>query len=373
MSMSMSNVMLPSNAMELLSGQLPYSALQRAQNSIRGPGSMNMNMNVNMSMQRGGLERSMGSLGSVGSSSISQASQWPFASDEKWELNGKNEALDSSAMRSNVGNFGGRMEAPLQPLNQLSRTQGLQRYHSAPSSFLQSLTDFNEEAFSHINSPSPLGNNNNNNEGGRDNHLKYFNENLAPILETAPSRWTKQPEPEKLVPRSNPMSSTEQYFAIQAENARKSALREPSMPSENMKSLSRSTQGPGIRSGVSGAPDLRSQTLKNNLMRQSSSPAELLAAINEREDDITPTMQQQLRSQDDGLSGVTFGENRSNKKSVASMYSNPMSVLNDATMGGGGVWEMPSSPAGANGNPTPPLFLTLNSSRPPPHACATIY
>lgn len=312
MSMSLSNAMLSSNAMELLSGQLPYSPLQRA-HSIGDPGSMNMNMNMNMnmSMQSGGLERSsmssMGSLGAEGSSSMSQVSQWPFTSDEKWELDGKNEVLHSAAMRSNVGNFGGRMEAPLQPLSQLSRTQGLQRYHSAPSSFLQSLADFNEDAFSHINSPSPLGNSN---ESGRDDHLNLFNENLAPIMESAPSRWAKQPEPEKIVARSNPMNSTEQYFAIQAENARQAALRESSMASENMKSLSRSTQGlgpAGLGGGASGASDFRSRTLKSNLLRQSSSPAELLAAINEREDDITVTMNQQIRSQDDSLSGVTFG------------------------------------------------------------------
>ncbi|KAG0585763.1 hypothetical protein KC19_2G036700 [Ceratodon purpureus] len=354
MSMSLSNAMLSSNpmlssnAMDLLSGQLPYSPLQRAQ-SIGGPGSMNMNMN--MSMQRGGLERSnmssMGSLGSGGtSSSMSQASQWPFSSDEKWELDRKNELLDSAAMRPNVGNFGGRMEAPLQPLNQLSRTQGLQRYHSAPSSFLQCLADFNDEAFSHLNSPSPLGNST---ESGRDDHLNFFNENLAPIMESAPSGWAKQPAQEKVVPRSNPMNSAEQYFAIQAENARQSALRESSMPSENMKSLSRSTQGlgsAGLRGNPTSASDFRTRTLKNNLLRQSSSPAELLAAVNERENNITPTTQQQIRSQEDSLSGAAFGENRSNKKSIAAMYSNQMYVFNDAMMASGGAWKMPTSPAG---------------------------
>ena len=367
MSMSLSNAMLSSNAMDLLLGQLPYSPLQTA-HSIGGPGSMNMNMN--MSIQRGGLERSslssLGSLGSGGSaSSMSQASLWPFTSEEKWELDRKNEVLDSAAMQSNVGSFGGRMEAPLQPLNQVSRTQGLQRYHSAPSSFLQCLADFNEEAFTHITSPSPLGNSN---ESGRDDPLNFFNENLAPIMESAPSRWAKQPESEKVVARSNPLNSTEQYFAIQAENARQSALRESSTPSENMKSLSRSTQGlgpAGLGGGASGAAsDFRSRTLKNNLLRQSSSPAELLAAINEREDDITATMQQQIRSQDDSLSGVTFSENRSNEKSLTSMHSNPIYALKDA-MGGGGVWRMPTSPAGANINPTPivprnpDLFRTL--------------
>jgi hypothetical protein len=297
---------------------------------------------------------------------MSQVSQWPFTSDEKWELDGKNEVLDSAAMRSNVGNFGGRMEAPLQPLNQLSRTQGLQRYHSAPSSFLQSLADFNEDAFSHINSPSPLGNSN---ESGRDDHLNFFNENLAPIMESAPSRWAKQPEPEKIVARSNPMNSTEQYFAIQAENARQAALQESSMASENMKSLSRSTQGlgpAGLGGGASGASDFRSRTLKSNLLRQSSSPAELLAAIDEREDDITVTMNQQIRSQDDSLSGVTFGENRSNRKSIGSMYSNAMYVFNDAMMGSGGVWKMPTSSAGTNGNPTPTLHRKPDLLQTPP-------
>ncbi|XP_024395286.1 uncharacterized protein [Physcomitrium patens] len=333
-----------STGRDLFSGPLPYSPIQRQQ-SIGGQGQLTPSMNMNMNMQSGSLERpSMSSLGSGGSqSSMSQSTQWPFASDEKWEMDCKNEVLDSS-IRLNAGGFGARMDAPLQPLNSsLARTSNLQRYHSAPSSILQSLAEFNEESFPHIS--SPLGNSADSN---RDDHPMFFNENLVPIMESAPSRWTQQSEPEKVALRSNAMSSAEQYFAIQADKARLNALQDSAMAKENMEnSLSR------MQNIARGAAELRgggpvdvslfrNRSLNNNLLRQSSSPADLLAAINEREDEMNPKMQP-LRSQDDSLSVGSFGEDRSNKKSIDNMYSNPMYVFNDAMMGGGGVWGMPTN------------------------------
>lgn len=323
MSMSLANAMLnTSSAMDagrdIFSAQLPFSPLQRA-HSMGGQAAV---MNMNMSMQRG-VERSngMSSMGSLGSgSSVSSMSEWPaFSADEKWELDGKNEVLDSATMRGGP-NFGAQAQ-PLQPLNQVARTQGLQRYHSAPSSFLQCLADFGEEDFAHI--TNPLGD-------SRDEHLNYFNENLAPIMESAPSRFAnKQPEPsEKLVARSNPMNSTEQYFAIQAENARQStALRASSAVAASSEV--------SMKARAEDASGFRARILKTSLLRQSSSPAELLAAIKQRDDDPNATMQQ-IRSHDDS----------STRKAMAPLFSNPTYVFNDAMTGGGGVWKMPTSPAG---------------------------
>lgn len=168
-------------------------------------------------------------------SSVSSLSQWPSA---EWELDTKNEATGGNP------SFG-------QPLQQpsLSRTQGLQRYHSAPSTFLQCLADFGEEDFAHIT--------------GNDDQFFNENNNLAPIMESAPlTRFVNNKQP--------PLTSAEQYLAIQAEKARQPAFR-----------------------------------ARNNLLRQSSSPAEFLATSEE-----------------------------------------PTFIFNDAMTAGGGAWKLPTSPAG---------------------------
>jgi hypothetical protein len=172
-------------------------------------------------------------------SSVSSLSQWPSA---EWQLDTKNEVTGGNP------SFG-------QPLQQpsLSRAQGLQRYHSAPSTFLQCLADFGEEDFAHI-------------TGNNDQVNNFFNENnnLAPIMESAPlTRFVNNKQPiERL-------TSAEQYLAIQAEKARQPAFR-----------------------------------ARNNLLRQSSSPAEFLST------------------------------------------EEPTFVFNDAMTAGGGAWKLPTSPAG---------------------------
>lgn len=134
-----------------------------------------------------------------------QAPRWPFANDEKWVIDAKNEALEASSLRSNLSNFGTTIDAPTQglnpPISGAGAGGGLQRYHSAPSSFLQCLADFNEDAFSQVSSPLR----------DKDGLLNsFFADNLTPIIECAP----QQMDTEKPVTSSS-LNDYEQFLASQ--------------------------------------------------------------------------------------------------------------------------------------------------------------
>lgn len=123
----------------------------------------------------------------------SAPSQWPFSRDQKWVLDGKNEVMEacsplaSGRAGAGVKNFRPAMDAPGHLNPPAPQSGGLQRYHSAPSSFLQCLADFNEDAFSHISESSVLGD-------CEDAGLldSFFVDNLAPISERGAQQMDTQ-------------------------------------------------------------------------------------------------------------------------------------------------------------------------------------
>lgn len=86
--------------------------------------------------------------------------------------------------------------------------------------------------------------------------------------------------------------------------------------------------------------------MKNNLIRQSSSPADLLAAIQDSMDESDPSMPiPAMMSPDDSLSGGTSEDNPTGNHSAKSMmYSRDDSFLATDTVVSGGLWNNPTSP-----------------------------
>ena len=126
--------------------------------------------------------------------------QWPFPRDEKWVLDAKNQALQVSTLGTNFRSLvNGLPPGTLNP----SPPGGLQRYHSAPSSFLQCLADFNEDALSQV-SESPLG------DGDGALLNSFFIENLAPINE----RGSQHMDTEKISATSS-LNDYEQFLVTQ--------------------------------------------------------------------------------------------------------------------------------------------------------------
>jgi hypothetical protein len=123
---------------------------------------------------------------------LQQQPLWPsIAEQEKVELDAKNQIMKLAANTSHLNNsrFNPISDVTLlgsNPRSRLLSGGGLQRYHSAPSSLLQSLTDCHEDAFSHVS--SPLGvNTGGNRDSLRDNHVAASfcseNHNLTSITE----------------------------------------------------------------------------------------------------------------------------------------------------------------------------------------------
>jgi hypothetical protein len=134
--------------------------------------------------------------------------QWPFSRDEKWVLDAKNEAMEAPrVLASGHGTSGGLNPPP---------PGGLQRYHSAPSTFLECRADFNVDAFSQV-SASPL----------EDQSLlnSFFVENLAPINE----RSSQQMDREKL-DASSTLNDYEQFLATQHDFGRSASISPSTQP-----------------------------------------------------------------------------------------------------------------------------------------------
>lgn len=215
---TLAGVMTPSSTSVLGSGagdihntfSSSYSSLQENFSSSAHGQQLSRNMSLPGARVDGRIPSSVGP-GSSGRPLVSPASRWPF--EEKWVLDAKSEVLESAAsLRSNVSNFGSNLESPSQGMNP-PLSGGLQRYHSAPSSFLQCLADFNEDAFSQVS--SPLGN-----SSGRESLLSSFlTDHLTPIIEGAP----QQMETEKVV--SGPsMNEIDQFLSTQTDYGRRAAL-----------------------------------------------------------------------------------------------------------------------------------------------------
>ncbi|XP_024356478.1 uncharacterized protein [Physcomitrium patens] len=125
--------------------------------------------------------------------------RWPsMAGDEKWMLDAKGEVLEMHASNSS---FGAGFESFMPMISSAPPNGGLQRYHSAPSTFLQALS---EDAFTQL---PPIGNSNMSgmfSEGG-----------LAPI--------TEQMDVER--PSSgNSMNDFEQFLSPDSDFSRRAAM-----------------------------------------------------------------------------------------------------------------------------------------------------
>lgn len=86
--------------------------------------------------------------------------------------------------------------------------------------------------------------------------------------------------------------------------------------------------------------------MKNNLIRQSSSPADLLAAIQDSMDESDPSITiPAMMSPDESLSGGTSEDNPTGNHSAKSMmYSRDDSFVATDTVVSGGLWNNPTSP-----------------------------
>lgn len=215
-----------------------------------------------------------------------KVSQWPFGRDQKFMLDGKNEALEVTSSN----NFRPTNLNPPPP-------GGLQRYHSAPSSFLQSLADVTEDSFSLAAEDSDL--------------LDSFfaDNNLAPINE----RGAQQMDTTRLTVVDAPSSTSfKDYEQILAS----ADFHSPSTHLPNKFAEPRAIPGHGGYSKPD-ALGVRSRPSRINLLRQSSTPADFLAAV---QDTLEPNcsspifkMRSFLQSPDgsnSNMSGVTSeGEN----------------------------------------------------------------
>lgn len=194
-----------------------YSSLQGSFPGSAGPKSSNFH-------RAGGVQGSRPSAPSYRNAAETLPPQWSFAKDEKWVLDAKNEALEAS-LASAVNTFRPTVDNPPPPNLNPPPPGGLQRYHSAPSSFLQCLADFNDDAFSHV-SGSPLGD-------ISDASLldSFFADSLEPINE----RGAQQMDTDKVeAASSTSLHDYEQFLVSQNTDFGRSSS-----------SLSSSTQPPG--------------------------------------------------------------------------------------------------------------------------------
>ncbi|CAM6040998.1 unnamed protein product [Sphagnum compactum] len=223
---------------------------------------------------------------------------------------------------------------------------GLQHYHSAPSSLLRSLTaDCNNEdglGFSSHQVSSPLGNNTGNirdDTRGRSLIPPFFsgagnnnNNNLTSITECV----VQPMETDKML---NDSSTLHQYNRFLS----------PATKSNKRASLVTTT------SMFAGKPDSKPADLfgnqpqlgNDNLLRQSSLPADWLATLQGSIDDTDPSSQMpSMTSPDESLSGRTSedtaGVGASGKSSI---YSTDDSFLVIDTTSGG-LWDSPTSSVG---------------------------
>lgn len=124
----------------------------------------------------------------------SGVAHWSCGRDQKWVLDSNtNEALE--APNSNI------------VVNPPAAGGGLQRYHSAPSTFLECLADFNDDAFAHVN------------EKDSDLLDSYFPDNLATINERGVQPMDTDPPKAVSVSATTSLNEYEQFVASQSRSS----------------------------------------------------------------------------------------------------------------------------------------------------------
>lgn len=241
-----------------------------------------------------------------------EVSQWPFGRDQKFVLDGKNEVLEVTS----ANNF---RPTNLNP----PPAGGLQRYHSAPSSFLQSLADFTEDAFSTVAEDSDLLD-----SFFADNNLAPINERGAqPMDTTGPSVVDAA--------SSTSLKDYEQFLAS-------ADFHSPSTHLPNKFSEPQALPGHGGYS-TPDALGVRSRPSRINLLRQSSTPADFLAAVQDtlEPDSSSPIfkMPSFLQSPDESnsnMSGITSeaenGKSGNKLQASAEMVTDPPGWLGNSSL-----------------------------------------
>jgi len=261
---------------------------------------------------------------------------WPsIAEQEKVELDSKNQIMKLAANTSHLNNsrfnpISYATSLGSNPPSRLLSGGGLQRYHSAPSSLLQSLTDCHEDAFSQVSSPLG-GNTGGNRDSLRDNHVAASfcseNHNLTSITEGVVQQMETD---DKL---SNAAHFSHQYNQF---------LSPPTKSEKRASFVSNPVFG--------GDPDAdrlgnQRQLGRDNLFRQSSLPADWLTVLQDSIDETIDLSSQfpSITSPDESLSGATSEETGAGASGKSSIYSRDDSFLVSDTVSGG-LWSSPTSP-----------------------------
>ncbi|KAG0591562.1 hypothetical protein KC19_1G183700 [Ceratodon purpureus] len=340
---SLASVMTSSNSPATGPGDLFASQYSSLQESFGGSGQQ-LGAVKSSSFRRSGLDRP-----SAPSYTNAEMPQWPFSRNEKWVLDAKNEALEVSSVlagghganiRSNVDGTPRNLNPPL--------PGGLHRYHSAPSTFLQSLADFNEDAFSQV-TESPL-------EDSDASLLdSYFAENLAPINE----RGSQQMDTEK-VDVSSTLNDYEKFLVTQNDFGRSSSISPSTQPGKTEpRSLTRQDHGHGGYS-TPDALGIRSRPTRSKILRQSSTPADFLAAVQDNLEESSPIFKMpSFLSSDENMISANSEENAGGKLGHGNRLLGAGELVNDPP-----GWLGNSSLKVRVGEPGSKLGLIRHSSLP---------
>ncbi|KAH8964376.1 hypothetical protein BDL97_04G063900 [Sphagnum fallax] len=300
---------------------------------------------------------------------LQQQPLWSFGdTDQKFELDKKNRVMKIAAHMIRANKYPMFQPTPDAPSSQGFGGGGsLQRYHSAPSSLLQSLVDEDaafQDAFSQVSSSPLVGNpaagHNNNRDHGlmmRDNVIpaSFFsgnnNNNLTPITEGVPQPM----ETYKLLnAASSTLHSYNQFLSPPTEPDQK----QPSQPVASMMfGVKQESKLPAPNRTLLAKNPHRLASKDNQLVRQSSLPADWFATFNDPIDDLNSQIPFMTSSPDQeslsgGISEETGGAAGVSGKS--SMYSSQddsflFSDMTTTSGADGGLWNSPKSPVGLGG------------------------
>ncbi|KAH9565210.1 hypothetical protein CY35_04G066100 [Sphagnum magellanicum] len=300
---------------------------------------------------------------------LQQQPLWSFGdTDQKFELDPKNRVMKIAAHMIQANNHPMFRPTPDAPGSQGFGGGGsLQRYHSAPSSLLQSLVDEDaafQDAFSQVSS-SPLvgnpaaGHNNTGNHGlmMRDSDIpaSFFsgnnNNNLTPITEGVPQPM----ETDKLLnAASSTLHSYNQFLSPPTEPDQK-------QPSHRVTSMmfgiKQESKPPAANRTLLAKNPHQLACKDNQLVRQSSLPADWFATLNDPIDDLNSQIPFMTSSPDQeslsgGISEETGGAaGVSGKSSMYSSQDDSFLFSDTTTTSGadGGLWHSPTSPVGLGG------------------------
>ncbi|CAK9865454.1 unnamed protein product [Sphagnum jensenii] len=252
-----------------------------------------------------------------------------LASATRWGTNLSGAANTSHLKNSRFNPISYVTSLGSNPPSRLLSGGGLQRYHSAPSSLLQSLTDCHEDAFSQVSGPLG-GNTGGNRDSLSDNHVAASfcseNHNLTSITEGVVQQMETD---DKL---SNAARFSHQYNQFLS----------PPTKSEKRASFV-------LNPVFGGDPDDRfgnqRQPGRDNLLRQSSLPADWLTVLHDSIDETIDLSSQfpSITSPEESLSGATSEETGAGASGKSSIYSRDDSFLVSDTISGG-LWSSPTSP-----------------------------